>query len=490
MVVTQQYDNKTDIPKKKEQDGILYNLTKSICPICKIAIDAQIIVRRSKVFMKKRCSEHGWFESLLSSDFNYYRYAERFNKPGLIPLEFQTAVIDGCPNDCGLCPSHAQHTCLAILEITTKCNMSCPVCFAGAGGHEENHLSLESIEKMIDTLSRSEGNAEIVQLSGGEPTIHPDFFTILQRLEEVSVKTIMINSNGKKFAQSLEFCQKVKKVGKRVNIYLQFDGFEEKTYETLRGIPSLVEEKLKAIKNLNQSDMRVTLVMTVVKGINDHEIGDVIHFLHEQDGISGLVIQPLFSEGRLEINYNPLDHLTLTDIIREIEEQTKGLYEKKDFFPIPCPYPHCSACTFSYRDPETREFTTIKRLVDVEEYMDYFKNTTLPSVDVVVKETLEDLFSYSTTPGSKELVESYCQACGIEMKFNVIEEELQKYLKHVKLISIKPFQSAWDLDIKRLMKCCVHEILPDGHIIPFCSYNAIYREKFDYTEYLMKNGDK
>ncbi|MFW9995244.1 MAG: radical SAM protein [Candidatus Odinarchaeota archaeon] len=490
MVVIQQHDKKTKMITKEEHDGILYNITRSICPTCKTAIDAQIIVREQKVFMRKRCLEHGWFESLLSSDFSFYRDAEKFNKPGTIPFEFQTEIKEGCPSDCGLCSEHKQHTCLALLEITTKCNMSCPVCFAGTGDRKGGHLHLETIENMISTLQRAEGTVEIVQLSGGEPTLHPDFFEILRKLRDADVKTIMINSNGRKFASSLEFCQKVRKNAERVNIYLQFDGFEESTYRTLRGNPVLIEEKLQAIKNLNQSGIKVTLVMTVVQGINDQEIGSVVRFLHEQEGVSGLILQPLFPEGRLKIEYDPLDHLTLPDIIDKIVEQTEQLYNKDDFFPIPCPYPHCSACTFSYHDPETREFTTIKRLVDVEEYLDFFKNSALPGVEAVVKDTLEDLLSFSTVPGTKDLVEGYCQACGIEFSFNAVQDSLQKYLKHVKLITIKPFQSAWDMDIKRLMKCCIHEVLPDGRIIPFCAYNAIYREKFDLSSYYSANSEE
>ncbi|MHA2233494.1 MAG: hypothetical protein ACXAB4_13510, partial [Candidatus Hodarchaeales archaeon] len=147
-----------------------------------------------------------------------------------------------------------------------------------------------------------------------------------------------------------------------------------------------------------------------------------------------------------------------------------------DWFPIPCPHPHCSACVFSYTDPETGEFTTLKRLVDVEDYLDFFKDRTLPSADIAIKDALESIFSFSTSSSSREMVENYCVACGIELNMASIEQTLGQYLKHVKIITIKPFMSAWDLDIKRLMKCCVHEVLPDGRIIPFCAYNTLYRK--------------
>lgn len=477
------------IGDKKEEDDIFYHLTRSICPTCKITIDAQILVRGNRVFMRKKCPEHGWFESLMSSDFENYQYMEQFSKPGIRKREYQTQVERGCPEDCGMCPEHKQHTCLGILEITSRCNMNCPICFAESGGKGGVDLPLEIIEEMIDLLRRSEENVELVQISGGEPTLHLDLERIIQRCRVAGVKTIMVNTNGKKFAQSLEFSQMVKEAGCG-SIYLQFDGFGESIYEQLRGNPNLLTEKLQAIENLSQAGFSIILVMTVVKGINDHELGKVIRFMHETKCISGITIQPVLRAGRHQLDYNPKDHLTLPDIVRLIEEQTTQTnypYITDDFFPIPCPNPHCSACTFSYFDPETKEFTTIKRLVELEEYLDYFSNTTLPTTaEEAIRETLEDLFSMATTPGSRELAESYCQACGIDFNFASIQDAFQGYLDRIKMVMIKPFQSAWDLDVSRLMKCCIHEVLPDGKIMPFCAYNAIYREQYDLRDYVTK----
>lgn len=475
------------VPKitlEQASETILYNITRSICPSCKKSIDAQILVRNNCVYMRKRCPDHGWFESLLSSDFDFFRSAERFNKPGTRKLEYQTDVQNGCPDDCGLCPEHKQHTCLALFEITTKCNLNCPICFANSGGQTGVDLPLHVIELMIKNLKLSEKNLEIVQLSGGEPTLHPDLLHIIQRLKEEGAKTIMINTNGIKFAKDPDFAFKVKKAGTTA-IYLQFDGFKENTYLTLRGHPNLLQDKLQAIENIVKSGLSVTLVMTIVEDVNESEIGDVIQFMHSKKGISGISFQPFFTEGRFELEYDPLNHLTIPDILRLIEEQTDHLYQKNDFFPIPCPDPHCSACTFSYIDPETHEFTTIKRLVEVEDYLDFFTNTTLPTnAEMAIKEALESIFSMATTPGSKDLVKNYCDACGIEFNILSIQSSLERYIDNIKMITIKLFQSAWDLDVKRLMKCCIHEVLPDGKIIPFCAYNAIYREHFKFQDFI------
>ncbi|MHA1977067.1 MAG: radical SAM protein [Candidatus Hodarchaeales archaeon] len=473
-----------ELDQKILEEDLFYNITKSICPKCKETIDAQIVVRKNKVLMRKRCPNHGWFESLISSDFEYYRAIEKYNKPGIKKLAYQTETKEGCPSDCGICPEHKQHTCLAIIEITNRCNMNCPICFANAGREEENNLPIDVIEGMIDNLTSSESNqVEIIQISGGEPSIHPNLLDIVRKCKERGIENVMLNTNGRKFASDQNFAHAVKDAGLNA-VYLQFDGFEENTFNKLRGNPNLLKEKLHAIENLFSAGITITLIMTVVKGINDHEIGEILRFVHETEGIMGVSFQPLFAAGRFNLKYDPLDHLTTVDIIKLIENQS-DLYTKEDFFSIPCPEPHCSACTFSYIDPDTNEFTTIKRLVEVEDYLDYFANSTLPiNASQAVKDAIEGLFSMATTPGSIDLVEGYCTACGIDLNIRSIQKSFKKYLKHLKMVMIKPFMSAYDLDIKRLMKCCIHQVLPDGKIIPFCAFNTIYRENYDLKKFM------
>jgi uncharacterized radical SAM superfamily Fe-S cluster-containing enzyme len=466
------------------EEDTFYNITKSICPKCKKSIDAQIIVRNNRVIMRKRCVSHGLFESLISADFEYYRSIERFNKPGIKKKEYQTEAKEGCPADCGICPEHKQHTCLALIEVTNRCNMNCPICFANAGERNGVDLPIDVIEGMIDNLISSEtGPIEIVQISGGEPSIHPNLLEIITKCKESGIKAVMLNTNGIKIASDLDFTYAVKNAGLDA-VYLQFDGFENNTYGKLRGIPNLLDKKLRAIDNLSHAGIAITLIMTVVRGINDHEIGEILRFVHNKEGIMGVSFQPLFAEGRMDLNYDPLGHLTTIDVIKLIEEQT-GFYTKKDFFSIPCPEPHCSACTFSYIDPDTKEFTTINRLIEVEDYLDYFVNSTLPMhANQVVKDALMGLFSMATTPGSIDLVKGYCVACGIDLNIGSIHKSLEKYLKHLKMVMIKPFMSAHDLDIKRLMKCCIHQVLPDGKIMPFCAYNSIYREQYNLEDFV------
>ncbi|TMG68626.1 MAG: radical SAM protein [Chloroflexi bacterium] len=174
-------------PRKQDRPEIFWELTRSICPECRKVIDAKILLRGGRVIMRKRCSDHGWFEALVFSDADLYTRIQRFNKPGTIPLKFSTEIRDGCPLDCGLCPDHQQHTCLALIEVNSACNLDCPLCFANSGTHLAKtgfQLTYEQVESMLDGLVAAEGSPEVVQFSGGEPTLHPrllDFVELAQK---------------------------------------------------------------------------------------------------------------------------------------------------------------------------------------------------------------------------------------------------------------------------------------------------------------------
>ena len=163
---------------KKDADHVFYELTRSVCPECRRLIDAQVLLREGKVFMRKRCPVHGVFEALVYADAEAYVRNSRFNKPGTIPLAFHTEIRNGCPYDCGLCPDHQQHACLGIIEVNSACNMDCPLCFASAG--PGFNLTLEDVEGILDELVLTAGRPEVVQFSGGEPSIHPQIIEMLR----------------------------------------------------------------------------------------------------------------------------------------------------------------------------------------------------------------------------------------------------------------------------------------------------------------------
>lgn len=198
---------------KQDRDEVFIENTKSICPVCKVVVDAQVNIRDQKVYLRKRCKEHGSFEALVYGDAQMYMDSARFNKPGTIPLTFQTEVVDGYPSDCGLCPEHKQHACLGIIEVNTGCNLDCPICFADSGHQPDGFsITLAQCEAMLDVFVASEGEAEVVMFSGGEPTIHKQILDFVDAAQARPIKGVNLNTNGIRLAYDTRF---VAELGRR-----------------------------------------------------------------------------------------------------------------------------------------------------------------------------------------------------------------------------------------------------------------------------------
>jgi len=279
--------------QKRDADFVFCELTRSICPDCRKVIDAQIILRDNKVYMRKRCPQCGPFESLVYGDAAAYVALSKYNKPGTIPLARGTEIRDGCPYDCGLCPDHQQHTCLGIIEVNSNCNMDCPLCFSEA--QPGFSLTLEEVEQMLDDLVRTEGNPEVVQFSGGEPTIHPQIIDFVRAAKARKIPFVMVNTNGKRIAHDDRFLEQLNEV--RPSFYFQFDGFSPETYRILRGEPNILDEKLRALDRLAQIGLSVTLVPAIERGVNEHEVGKIVEFAIQHPAVLGINFQPAFHAG-------------------------------------------------------------------------------------------------------------------------------------------------------------------------------------------------
>ena len=457
------------ISKQSIRNHIFYELTRSLCPECRRLVDAQVLIRDGAVYLRKYCEQHGWHEALVSSDVDWYLNSLKYNKPGAIPYEFTAHVEHGCPSDCGLCPEHQQHTCIGIIEITTRCNLSCPTCFADAGtGYD---LSLKQVESILDKLLETEGHPEIVQISGGEPTIHPDILDILAATRKRGIRYVMLNTNGLRLAQDSNFVRELAQY--QPTIYLQFDGLTDQTFHTLRG-RELNNIKRKALDNLAEAGLFAILVSTVVSGVNDTEIGAILNFGLEHPAVLGVSYQPVTFAGRCLNRHDALHRTTLTDVLHALETQTHGLFKVSDFRPVPCPHPTCSACTYAYID--NGRVIPITRLLNVDDYLEYLNNRAAPDLSAELQPVLETLWSMASVMGSEKTSDALnCAACNSNLQ---IPPGFAFKPEHFFMIQVHGFMDEHTLDIKRLMKCCVHELLPDGRAVPFCAYNNLgYREQ-------------
>lgn len=455
--------------QKKDADYVFFELTRSICPECRRVIDAHILLRENKVYMRKRCPEHGMFEGLVYGDAQAYTASARFNKPGTIPLAYSTDIEHGCPHDCGLCPDHQQHACLGIIEVNSACNMDCPLCFANAGAGF--NLTLEEVEGILDHLVETEGNPEVVQFSGGEPSIHPQIIEMIRAAKQRQIRHVMLNTNGKRIADDDAFLEQLRELCP--SIYFQFDGFSSETYRLLRGEPDILPQKLRALDRIADGGMSVILVPAIDRQVNLKEVGEIVRFAIKHPAVRGINFQAAFQAGR-HGTHDPLQRVTIPDILQALEEQTEGLFLVSDFVPVPCCFPTCNSVTYALLDGES--VLPLPRVLNVEDYLDYVTNRAVPDLGAELQTALEGLWSSSAVAGSDKAAQQFalsCAACGFPDGF-----DLSTLAKNVFMIMLQDFMDPWTFNQKNLMKCCKEILLPDGKQIPFCAYNSVgYREQ-------------
>ncbi|HEU4469722.1 MAG TPA: radical SAM protein [Flavisolibacter sp.] len=449
-----------------ERSYTYYDFTISLCPHCLKRVDAKIVFEDEKVYMLKTCTEHGFQKVLIATDIEYYKSIRNYNKTSEIPLRFNTATHYGCPYDCGLCADHEQHSCLTVLEITDRCNLSCPTCYSMSSPHYGRHRSLEEVENMLDIIVANEGNPDVVQISGGEPTIHPQFFEILDLAKARPIRHLMVNTNGIRIAQDTGFAERLAGYAPDFEIYLQFDSFRPSALEQLRG-KDLSRVRMKAIEQLNRLNLSTTLVVTLQKGLNDDEVGSIIEYALQQPCVRGVTFQPTQIAGRTD-NFDPsTDRITLTEVRKNILDQT-NVFEANDLIPVPC---NPDALVMGYALKLNGKVFPMTRYVDPAHLLNNSRNTIVYEQDAALHEQMLKIFSTGISVDRVEenfkqllccLPDIYAPGLGYNNLFRII---------------IMRFIDAYDFDVRAIKKSCVHIVHKDGRVIPFETMNLFYRDE-------------
>lgn len=443
-----------EVRAEAKKMGKLIGETQSLCPVCLRRIPAKRIAENGSIYLDKNCPEHGYYRTLIWSRAESYEEWGRFGIDLGSPKRHITNFKKGCPYDCGLCPNHKAQTCFAILELTHRCNLKCPICFASSPQYGYDP-SLDVIKGMYETVLNHAGRPPI-QLSGGEPTIRDDLPQIARMGKEMGFEYIQVDTNGIRIAQDIEFLQELKNNGVS-NIYLQFDGLTDDVYRLIRG-KALLDIKVQAIKNCREVKIGVVLVPTLIPRINDKQIGDIVSFAKEWiPTVKGVHFQPVSYFGRYPNQPRDADRITIPDVLCSLEDQTKGEVKERDFVPRRRKESYCAFGGLFVLDENDR-------LVPVTNY----KNA---------QDMVGGMGQMSEEPYKK--VRSF-----ISEKWRVIEDEegvrevkpgswdsfFKRARTHSLSISCMPFQDVWNIDLERLQRCCTHIVTYDKKIIPLCSF--------------------
>lgn len=482
----------------KHRDYTFLGTTNSLCPECLALVPAKIITRGKRVYFRKTCPEHGLREDFVCSDVAYYDRVE-FSVPARVPEHVGVDPSRGCPFDCGLCTEHEQHTCIGLVEITSNCNLTCPMCYASSapGGM---HLPFDACVAAIDRLVEVEGRAEVLQLSGGEPTVHPEFERILQYALAQPIDYVQINTNGIRLARDPGLIERLAPHRDRLEVFFQLDGLRDDVNLALRG-ESLLATKLAAIEALGAADLHVTLAATLQAGVNDDQWGPLVEFALARPWITGLNLQPATYSGRYVVPAEELERrVTFPDVIEGLATQTAGLLQPSDFLPLPCAHPNCHSLAYIFRS-QSGGHVPVTRFFDARQNFDLLANgitfTRTKARDLIMQylgrqacgceggcapppdaakeqNALAQLTEQAANPASFLPPGVELSPVALEFFGKIVAEELGA--RDLFRITITSFLDAYNFDTRRVMKCCTHHVLPSGHVIPFCAYNVLYRE--------------
>lgn len=458
---------------EKVRPYLFYDTAISICSTCYRRAEGKIIFEDGKVYLLKRCPVHGLERVLMADDVDYYRLCrEVFVKTPEMPQVFNMPVRWDCPYDCGLCTDHEQHSCLTLVEITDHCNLECPICYASSSPSRTGYRSLEHVTRMLDAVVRNEGRPDVVQISGGEPTLHPQFFEILDLAKQRPIQHLMVNTNGIRIAREDRFAERLAEYMPGFEVYLQFDSFEAAVHQELRGA-DLTSIRAQAIEKLNRLSVSTSLVVTLKKGTNDGEIGKIINWALEQPCVRGVVLQPVQAAGRYE-HFDPaVDRLTLTQVRRKILEQT-NVFRPEDVIPVPC---HPDSLAMAYALKLNGKVVPLTGMIDPKVLIDAGRNTIVYESDEKLQGQLFKLFSTNHSPKSSAgtLHDLLCCLPQIMLPGNID-------YRNVFRVIIMQFIDAYAFDVRSVKKTCVHIAHPDGQrIIPFDTYNLFYRDELEKT---------
>lgn len=459
--------------------------TQSICPICHKPIPAYYMEENGREIFVKECPEHGKYKTTAAenaADFVTWIHSPVVNIPPKEAMTQGDPDDASCPLHCGTCSNHMQTACCVLIDITDRCNQHCPYCFAKSekDADRSGEPTLEELDRKLDfLLELGEERPFNLQLSGGEPTVREDLPDIIGMAVDKGFEYIQINTNGRKLAMEEGYAKRLKDAGASV-IFMQFDGTEDSIYEALRGEP-LFDIKKRAIRNCGKAGLAVTLVPTIVDGVNTDNIGQMMDFVAENVSVvKGIHFQPVSFFGRhpefLEEG-SPMQkgdfpgRITMFGMLRALEQQRPS-YKFDDFCPIATGHTLCCFYGTYIKEPDGSIRSTMtearKKMgvsccdaasVDKLEVIRKDRDFVLNKWDVCPVGHRRDWSRYKS---SKEII-------------NLIDF-LEYYKQNAFTVTGMAFQDVMNLDAERVKRCRVQVLSEDDRLIPFCAYNSIYRK--------------
>jgi 7,8-dihydro-6-hydroxymethylpterin dimethyltransferase len=463
----------------------------SYCPTCGNEAEALVLERDGGVYQRTLCPSHSGTENLILTDVRFHRKLEEWNR----------RVFPGGP-ETELDDNEGKAPLLAVIDLTNRCNYSCPVCFAAVSSEDVYYLDVETVRRMLTALINHKPlPCRHVQFSGGEPTLHPRFLDIVRMSKEMGFNHVQVATNGSMFATP-GFARKCEEAGLQT-LYLQFDGMDDDVYRRLRGRP-LLEQKLEAFRKIEETSMRVVLVPTLVAGVNVGQMGAIFNFaLEHSHHVTGISVQPMAATGRVKVPGE--GHFNLVDMAREFGAQTGLTRFPDDWFPLnsltmitrgvarmrgeavqnPACDAFCSVGAYFYVDENNRA-TSVTRFFDLERFLQNIGEMTAPQSrgffssrisGMAQLMALSSCFDGKNAPEGLSFLRLLKGLDGWEDKSIGRGRSWFKRGFNGMFFAGMHFMDATNYSARRVHRCIIKYVTTDGRLVSFCNYNSGTRQR-------------
>lgn len=454
-------------------------MTHTVCRECGALVPARVVTRGKNVFFRKFCATHGESECFVRSGVEDYLQTQRYVKPAWIPRAFAGDSQAPCPEGCGTCGRHEQHLCMPIIEITSRCDLSCPACLADAGGDRD--MTTEEFRRILDAMLSAESQIDVLNLSGGEPLLHPQLLALIDEAQSRRrIVRVSVSTNGLRLLDSPELLGAL--AGRHVTLSLQFDGFDDRAYEALRGRP-LLQQKLRILKMLEDEGASASLTMTAASGVNDDQFRAMLDYLFSHENVLSMMIQPLAFAGRGARMPLREARMTIPDVVRLLGEAGHPAVSQEDFIPLPCSHPLCFSLAF-YMTTQAGRAVSVNRVIQARELLDVVGNRVFCGLTAEEHDYMKDLIyrlwsgPAAAAPDTTAVMETVrdlmrqAACCRLDPRQAFAAAE-----RRIKSIFIHAFQDADTFDLARVRRCCNAYPQTDGRMTPACVHNVLRRGK-------------
>ncbi len=460
----------------------LLHQTTSLCRVCKAAVAADVVAdAQGLVWMRKSCPQHGDQQVQLSDDATWYEQTRRTPTPAVPPKTMPKPVEHGCPFDCGACQSHLQKVRLPVVTITSACQLACPICYVHNKNDDAFHMGKDEFARVLAALvAEHDGDVELINFTGGEPTLHPHLLEFLQMSKDAGVHRFSLCSNGMRIAQDDAFARRLGELGARVA--LSFDSLQADADFAMQGA-HLVALKLKCLDVLQKYDIDTTLIPVMTKGVNDGEIGDILRLAMARPNIRHVEVHTMTYTGPGGVQFDRSGRISIREVLARIEQTTDGWLRPSDFVPSPAAHPLCYQIAYLLLDPAGGPPVPFARFIARETLVGclrehlYMEPTRV--LEVALREAIDRLWTEGGDDAERVLglLKALLNSLFPPGRSLSPQEALRVSERATKAVYVHSHMDEETFDVERLAQCCDSNCYADGTTIPVCAYNVLYREK-------------